>query len=163
TNLLIIYLYEHIYPCIHWLTLPTYAYKVSRWLPSWFSFGHHGYTKAPLVKSWESQIIVRIHLKDFMTYNEVEFIPVPNLNLILGPNGTGKSTIVSAICLGMAGKPSTIARASNIEQIIHKLHIQVDNHCQFLPQEQVQNFSRMKDKQLLIGTMKVVGTFFCLF
>ncbi|KZS01054.1 Uncharacterized protein APZ42_002405 [Daphnia magna] len=45
-----------------------------------------------------------------------------------------------------------------IEQIIHKLHIQVDNHCQFLPQEQVQNFSRMKDKQLLIGTMKVVGT-----
>ncbi|KZR98750.1 putative SMC5, structural maintenance of chromosome protein 5, partial [Daphnia magna] len=44
-----------------------------------------------------------------------------------------------------------------IEQIIHKLHIQVDNLCQFLPQEQVQNFSRMKDKQLLIGTMKAVG------
>lgn len=50
-----------------------------------------------------------------------------------------------------------------IEQIIHKLHIQVDNLCQFLPQEQVQNFSRMKDKQLLIGTMKAVGTFFCFF
>lgn len=163
------------------------------------SSGHHGFTKGA---------IVRIHLKDFMTYNEVEFIPGPNLNLILGPNGTGKSTIVSAICLGMAGKPSTIARASNlagyvrhgankatisielhnpdgqnffvareitsenkstwkfqdkavssaqIEQIIHKLHIQVDNLCQFLPQEQVQNFSRMKDKQLLIGTMKAVG------
>ncbi len=44
----------------------------------------------------------------------MEFIPGPNLNLILGPNGTGKSTIVSAICLGMSGKPSTIARASTV-------------------------------------------------
>ncbi|XP_046650561.1 structural maintenance of chromosomes protein 5-like isoform X2 [Daphnia pulicaria] len=152
--------------------------------------------------------IVRIHLKDFMTYNEVELIPGPNLNWILGPNGNGKSAIVSAICLGMAGKPSTIARASSlscyvrhgvskaiinielhnsggqkflvtreitldnksawkyqgkpvssaqIEDVIRKLNIQVDNLCLFLPQEQVQNFSRLKDKQLLIGTMKAVG------
>ena len=34
----------------------------------------------------------------------------PSLNLILGPNGTGKSTIVSAICLGLNGKPSTLTK-----------------------------------------------------
>ena len=50
----------------------------------------------------------------FRTYNEVVFNPGPNLNLILGPNGTGKSTIVSAICLGMNGKPSTLARATSV-------------------------------------------------
>lgn len=44
-----------------------------------------------------------------------------------------------------------------VEEVIRKLHIQVDNLCQFLPQEQVQNFSRLKDKQLLTGTMKAVG------
>ena len=51
------------------------------------------------------------------TYNEVEVLPGPNLNLILGPNGTGKSTIVSAICLGMSGKASTLARASQVRSI----------------------------------------------
>ena len=60
------------------------------------------------------------------TYNEVELIPGPNLNLILGPNGNGKSAIVSAICLGMAGKPSTIARASSVSgNSIHLLCVSV--------------------------------------
>jgi len=55
------------------------------------------------------------------TYNEVDFNPGPNLNLILGPNGTGKSTIVSAICLGMNGKPSLLARATTVS--IASLHL----------------------------------------
>jgi len=29
----------------------------------------------------------------------------------MGPNGTGKSTIVCAICLGLAGKPKILGRA----------------------------------------------------
>ncbi len=62
----------------------------------------------------------------YRTYNEVELIPGPNLNLILGPNGNGKSAIVSAICLGMAGKPSTIARASSVSgNSIHLLRVSV--------------------------------------
>ena len=44
----------------------------------------------------------------------MEFSPGPNLNVIIGPNGTGKSTIVCAICLGMLGKPSVLGRAGNI-------------------------------------------------
>jgi len=45
------------------------------------------------------------------TYDAVEFRPGPYLNIIIGPNGTGKSTIVCAICLGLAGKPSLLGRA----------------------------------------------------
>lgn len=36
-----------------------------------------------------------------MTYDKVEFRPGPNLNMILGPNGTGKSTIAAGIAVGL--------------------------------------------------------------
>lgn len=49
--------------------------------------------------------IKRITLNNFMTYDRVELIPGPGLNLVLGPNGTGKSSIVSAICVGLGGNP----------------------------------------------------------
>lgn len=45
--------------------------------------------------------IVRVKLKDFVTYTAVEFSPGPRLNMVIGPNGTGKSTLVCAICLGL--------------------------------------------------------------
>jgi chromosome segregation ATPase len=35
----------------------------------------------------------------------------PNLNVIVGPNGTGKSTIVCAMVLGLGGKPRLLGRA----------------------------------------------------
>lgn len=34
--------------------------------------------------------IYRIKLQNFMTYDDCEFFPGPGLNLVLGPNGTGK-------------------------------------------------------------------------
>lgn len=40
-------------------------------------------------------------LLNFLTYGEVEFRPGPFLNLVLGPNGTGKSSIACALCLGL--------------------------------------------------------------
>lgn len=45
-------------------------------------------------------------MKDFLTYDDAEFRPGPYLNMVLGPNGTGKSSIACAICLGLAFKPS---------------------------------------------------------
>ena len=45
--------------------------------------------------------IVRVKLADFVTYTAVEFFPGPSLNMVIGPNGTGKSTLVCAICLGL--------------------------------------------------------------
>jgi len=44
---------------------------------------------------------------------KIEFKTGPHLNVIIGPNGTGKSAIVCAICLGLAGKTSWLGRASS--------------------------------------------------
>ena len=52
--------------------------------------------------------IVRIKLRNFLTYSFTEFYPGPNMNMIIGPNGTGKSTVVCAIALGLGGKPDVL-------------------------------------------------------
>ncbi|XP_054278612.1 structural maintenance of chromosomes protein 5-like [Macrosteles quadrilineatus] len=155
-------------------------------------------------------MIVRIFCKDFLTYNEtgVECYPCAKLNMIVGPNGTGKSSLVNAIVLGLGGKTSIIGRAKQlsayvrrgcqkakieielysepsnyvigrefnidnkttwfingqivpfkeVEKIIKQMNIQVDNLCQFLPQDRVQDFSKMDSKQLLENTLKTVGS-----
>lgn len=40
--------------------------------------------------------------------------PGPNLNMIVGANGTGKSSIVCAICLGLAGKTTILGRGDKV-------------------------------------------------
>jgi hypothetical protein len=52
--------------------------------------------------------IVRIKLTNFVTYNSAEFFPGPKLNMVIGPNGTGKSTLVCAICLGLGWGPQVM-------------------------------------------------------
>ncbi|XP_061118782.1 structural maintenance of chromosomes protein 5 [Conger conger] len=58
--------------------------------------------------------IVRITMNNFLSYNHSEVIPGPNLNMIVGPNGTGKSSIVCAICLGLAGKTAVLGRGDKV-------------------------------------------------
>ncbi|KFO70159.1 Structural maintenance of chromosomes protein 5, partial [Cuculus canorus] len=142
------------------------------------------------------------------TYDISEVHPGPNLNMIVGANGTGKSSIVCAICLGLAGKPSFIGRADKVglfvkqgclkglveielsktpdniiitreiqvvnntstwfinrkpatlkmvEEQIAALNIQVDNLCQFLPQDKVGEFARLSKIELLEATEKSIG------
>ena len=147
--------------------------------------------------------VVRIKMRNFLTYDDVEFRPGPRVNLLIGPNGTGKSSVVCAICLGLGGKPSLLGRAKKIESFVRhgcdddaevevelrnakggknwvifrswnrdgksswrlngkattgkaivdlvrgKLRIQLDNLCQFLPQDKVQEFSQMDAQELL--------------
>lgn len=38
--------------------------------------------------------------------------------MVIGPNGTGKSTILCAICLGLGGEPNLLGRASDIETFV---------------------------------------------
>lgn len=38
--------------------------------------------------------------------------------MIIGPNGTGKSTIVCAIALGLGGSPALLGRAKNIAEFV---------------------------------------------
>lgn len=54
--------------------------------------------------------ITKVTIKNFTTYSYAEFILSPTLNMIIGPNGTGKSTLVAAICLGLGGKLDLIKR-----------------------------------------------------
>jgi chromosome segregation ATPase len=70
--------------------------------------------------SFVTGAITRIKLQDFMTYDYVEFRPGPHLNMILGPNGTGKSTIAAGIAIGLGFKPevNTTAQKHNAEGMI---------------------------------------------
>mmetsp|Transcript_97 Transcript_97/g.411 ORF Transcript_97/g.411 Transcript_97/m.411 type:complete len:1168 (-) Transcript_97:119-3622(-) len=62
--------------------------------------------------------IRRIKLENFLTYSEAEFCPGPRLNMIVGANGTGKSSILNAICLGLGGEPKHLGRADDARAFI---------------------------------------------
>ncbi|KAK0530042.1 Structural maintenance of chromosomes protein 5 [Tilletia horrida] len=62
--------------------------------------------------------IVRVKLLRFVTYDAVEFRPGPYLNMIIGPNGTGKSTIVCAIALGLGWRPHVLGRAKDVAAFV---------------------------------------------
>lgn len=54
--------------------------------------------------------IISLRVWNFTTYSYGEFRLSPTLNMIIGPNGTGKSTFVAAVCLGLGGKIDLIKR-----------------------------------------------------
>lgn len=156
--------------------------------------------------------IVRVKLTDFVTYSSAEFHPGPNLNMIIGPNGTGKSTLVCAICLGLGFSPvhlgrakqlgefvkngtkkaeieielaadpaqhsrnhiitTKITRADNkcvysingstttrkaLDKLMRSYSIQIDNLCQFLPQDRVVEFSALSPVNLLSETQRAAA------
>lgn len=64
-----------------------------------------GNSNTPGPDGFKPGAIVRIKLTDFVTYTSAEFFLGPKLNMVIGPNGTGKSTLVCAICLGLGWGP----------------------------------------------------------
>ena len=50
----------------------------------------------------------------YSTFDDIELYPGSGLNVIVGPNGTGKSSIVCGICLGLAGHPRLLGRAKEV-------------------------------------------------
>lgn len=58
--------------------------------------------------------IVRVQMKNFLTFTNTVIHPGPRMNVILGPNGTGKSTIVSAVCIAFAGNPRLLGRSPDL-------------------------------------------------
>uniref|UniRef100_A0A6P7F6B6 Structural maintenance of chromosomes protein 5 n=1 Tax=Diabrotica virgifera virgifera TaxID=50390 RepID=A0A6P7F6B6_DIAVI len=155
--------------------------------------------------------IRKIEVTNFVTYSHVEFYPGPNLNMIIGPNGTGKSTMVAAIILGLGGNPKVVGRGTKVSEYvkhncehavintylqdkednkfikvtrefdlhdrttwkinnrkvklndvlecIKPFNIQVDNLCQFLPQDRVQDFAKLNKQELLRETQKALCRF----
>uniref|UniRef100_A0A1B0CS84 Structural maintenance of chromosomes protein 5 n=1 Tax=Lutzomyia longipalpis TaxID=7200 RepID=A0A1B0CS84_LUTLO len=152
--------------------------------------------------------ICSVTVNNFITYDSVKMYCGPYLNVIIGPNGTGKSTLVAAIVIGMGGTCSTLSRGKTIVDYIkngkkkaavaieiykddsrnvvefnrifdnsgkeiwridkkpvtqkayiehvRQFNIQVDNLCQFLPQDRVQDFAKMNPEEIFINTVKSV-------
>ena len=65
--------------------------------------------------------IVRVKLHQFLTYDDVEFRPGPHLNMVLGPNGTGKSSIACALCLGLNFPPNVCLRLNLLLDAVNRL------------------------------------------
>ncbi|THZ29318.1 structural maintenance of chromosomes 5 smc5 [Aureobasidium pullulans] len=178
-------------------------------LPASYENGQNG--TEPLVHSPGS--IVRVGMKNFVTYTSAEFLPGPSLNMIIGPNGTGKSTLVCAICLGLGAKPDVLGRAKDpsefvkhgmkeaeieielerdparhrknpvikriikrdsnnktffmiggrtstqkaVAELCRSFSIQVDNLCQFLPQDRVVEFAALDPIELLVQTQRAAA------
>lgn len=155
--------------------------------------------------------IVRVMVENFVTYEKAEFFPGPNLNMVIGPNGTGKSSLVCAICLGLGYPASVLGRATSfgefvkhgkeyaivevelkkrpedranyvvrlrinrednnrkfslngkeithkrIQHLMRELRIQIDNLCQFLPQEKVAEFAGLNSVDLLTKTLQAAA------
>ena len=55
-----------------------------------------------------------------MTYSSVSLTPGPDLNVLIGPNGTGKSSFVCAIALGLNGKTELLGRAKELSEFVKR-------------------------------------------
>ncbi|KAI9725766.1 MAG: Structural maintenance of chromosomes protein 5 [Chrysothrix sp. TS-e1954] len=161
-------------------------------------------------QKWKPGQIVRVSLKNFVTYNSITFRPGPSLNMVIGPNGTGKSTLVCAICIGLGWGTQHLGRAKELSEFVKygldeyeiiielkgeegkinnviqhnfrkegakktwiindkivnqkevrtlaaKLNIQVDNLCQFLPQDRVVEFSQLSGVDRLTSTQRAAA------
>ncbi|XXH02793.1 hypothetical protein Hte_009179 [Hypoxylon texense] len=160
---------------------------------------------------FQTGAIVRVLVQNFVTYEHAEFKPGPNLNMVIGPNGTGKSSLVCAICLGLGYSPKNLGRGDkmgefvkhgkeaatveielqgrpddrgnhvirlqirkednrckwwlngkdsqqqNVKELVNALHIQIDNLCQFLPQDRVAEFAGLTPVQLLHETLRAAA------
>ncbi|KAJ4264008.1 Structural maintenance of chromosomes protein 5 [Fusarium torreyae] len=160
---------------------------------------------------FQAGAIVRVSVENFVTYEKAEFLPGPHLNMVVGPNGTGKSSLVCAICLGLGYSPKHLGRAGSVKEFVkhgkdtatieielykrpkdrknwvvkvqirreqnnqkwwlngketnhkqvqllmRKLKIQVDNLCQFLPQDRVVEFAACTPVDLLRETLRAAA------
>ncbi|PSN69028.1 P-loop containing nucleoside triphosphate hydrolase protein [Corynespora cassiicola Philippines] len=155
--------------------------------------------------------LVRVKVTNFVTYTSAEFILGPSLNMIIGPNGTGKSTLVCAICIGLGWPTKLLGRSKEVGEFVkhgcaeseieielagdrrHKQNpvvrrhirkegnksvfyiddrhksqrdvqelaasfsIQIDNLCQFLPQDRVVDFAKMTPIDKLTETQRAIA------
>ncbi|RMZ71017.1 structural maintenance of chromosomes 5 smc5 [Pyrenophora seminiperda CCB06] len=168
-------------------------------------------TTAHTQDAFQRGSLVRVKLTNFVTYTAAEFHLGPSLNMVIGPNGTGKSTLVCAICLGLGWGSENLGRAKDVGEfvkhgasvatieielaegpgggpnhiitrtirkednqsrwfldgerskqrdIVHlakQYSIQIDNLCQFLPQDRVVEFAKMSDVDRLRETQRAAA------
>lgn len=90
--------------------------------------------------------VVRVKLVNFVTYEKAEFRPGPNLNMIIGPNGTGKSSLVCALALGLGYPTNVLGRATKYsEYVTHgRDSATIEIELQKRPQDQSNHVVRLQ-------------------
>ncbi|NXJ29006.1 SMC6 protein, partial [Dicrurus megarhynchus] len=69
----------------------------------------------------EVGIIESIHLKNFMCHSNLgPFQFGSNLNFVVGTNGSGKSSVLTALIVGLGGKATATNRGSSLKMFIQK-------------------------------------------
>lgn len=62
--------------------------------------------------------ILKVVMHNFMTHSNAVIRPKQRLNIVIGANGTGKSTVLNAICLGLGGDPKLLGRADQLHSFV---------------------------------------------
>ena len=81
-------------------------------------------------KGYKPGSIIRVHVRNFLTFDDAEIFPGPKLNVILGPNGTGKSSITHAICLACGGNPKSVGRSDDLSQFVKRGNENEGSFCE---------------------------------
>ncbi len=68
----------------------------------------------------ESGIVDKIELRNFMCHKNFGADFGPKLNFIMGRNGSGKSTILTALMIALGGKTSSTNRGSSLKDLVKK-------------------------------------------
>lgn len=78
----------------------------------------NGVVKEKARKGFSRGAVLKLRLENFLTFDRVVIHPKPELNVMVGPNGTGKSSIVCAICLGLGGSTTILGRARDLKDFV---------------------------------------------
>ncbi|KAI3479267.1 hypothetical protein L1887_58698 [Cichorium endivia] len=68
----------------------------------------------------QSGIVEKIELRNFMCHANFSIELSPTLNFIMGRNGSGKSTILTALMIALGGKTSSTNRGSSLKDLVKK-------------------------------------------
>lgn len=62
--------------------------------------------------------IVMLQLENFLTHSEAKVFPNELLNIVIGPNGTGKSSLVAGIIIGMGGSTKILSAQNHLSDYV---------------------------------------------
>nr|CDI51676.1 related to DNA repair protein rad18 [Melanopsichium pennsylvanicum 4] len=68
----------------------------------------------------QSGIVDKIELRNFMCHANFSINFGPKLNFVMGRNGSGKSTILTALMIALGGKTSSTNRGSSLKDLVKK-------------------------------------------